>query len=198
MEDYQLARTNLDHQYNSAMQTLKRNLFDEKWKASVGSAVAGISGSEYAVQVIEAKHQQNMDDLDNNYLYSSMTQKYSYTRAIEDYNKNIQRLSEDFDDALKDIQASVLQQFQEIDNKIGLTTAQLAQAYGTLEKNVITAKSAATTDYLKALADGENTLANAIANTYGLDTSNLSAHTFSNAELGRTWNAKTGKYNMSI
>jgi len=58
-----------------------------------------------------------------------MTQKYSYTRAIEDYNTNITRLSEDFDDALKNIQAGILQQFQEIDNKIGLTTEQLAKAY---------------------------------------------------------------------
>lgn len=107
-----------------------------------------------------------MDDLENNYLYSTIQQKYSYTRAIQDYNKNIQRLSEDFDDALKDIQASVLQQFQEIDNKIGLTTAQLAQAYGTLQQNVVTAKSAATTKYLEALTKNENTLANALANTY--------------------------------
>lgn len=198
MEDYDLAKTNLDRQYNSAMQTLKRNLFDDKREASVGSAVAGISGSEYAVRVIEAKHQQNMDDLEWNYLYSSLTQKYSYTRAIEDYNRNIQRLSEDFDDALKDIQASVLQQFQEIDNKIGLTTAQLAQAYGTLLQNVSTAKATATTNYMQALADGEDALANALANTYGLDTSNMTAHTFTNAELWRTWDAKTGKYNTTI
>ena len=198
MEDYDLAKTNLDRQYNSAMQTLKRNLFDDKREASVGSAVAGISGSEYAVRVIEAKHQQNMDDLEWNYLYSSLTQKYSYTRAIEDYNKNIQRLSEDFDDALKDIQASVLQQFQEIDNKIGLTTAQIAQAYGTLLQNVSTAKATATTNYMKALSDGEDALANALANTYWLDTSNMTAHTFTNAELWRTWDAKTGKYNTTI
>ena len=129
MEDYNLAMTNLNNQYESAMQTAKRNLFDDKRAASVGSAVAGISGSEYAIRSIEAKHEQNINDLKNNYLYSSMTQQYGYTRAIEDYNTNIQRLSEDFDDALKDIQASVLQQFQEIDSKIGLTTAQLAQAY---------------------------------------------------------------------
>ena len=64
MENFNLAKTNLDRQYNSAMQTLKRNLFDDKRAASVGSAVAGISGSEYAVRVIEAKHQQNMDDLE--------------------------------------------------------------------------------------------------------------------------------------
>lgn len=166
MENYNLAMTNLNNQYNSAMQTLKRNLFDDKRQASVGSAVAGISGSEYAVRTIEAKHQQNMDDLNNNYVYSTLQQQYSYTRAIEDYNKNIQRLSEDFDDALKNIQAGVLQQFQEIDNKIGLTTAQLAQAYGTLQQNVATAKAQATTDYIKALADGEDGLADAIANVY--------------------------------
>ena len=173
MEDFNLAKTNLDRQYNSAMQTLKRNLFDDKRAASVGSAVAWISGSEYAVRVIEAKHQQNMDDLEWNYLYSSIQQKYSYTRAIEDYNKNIQRLSEDFDDSLKDIQASVLQQFQEIDNKIGLTTEQLAKAYGTLQQNVLAAKSTATTNYLEALANNENGLANAIANTYWLDTGSI-------------------------
>lgn len=65
-------------------------------------------------------------------------------------------MSEDFDDSLKDIQASVLQQFQEIDNKIGLTTEQLAKAYGTLQQNVIAAKSTATTNYLEALANNEN------------------------------------------
>lgn len=107
-----------------------------------------------------------MDDLEGNYLYSSIQQKYSYTRAIEDYNKNIQRLSEDFDDSLKNIQASILQQFQEIDNKIGLTTEQIAKAYGTLQQNVLTAKTKATTDYLEALSDNENGLANALANTY--------------------------------
>ena len=82
-----------------------------------------------------------MNDLNNNYLYSSTTQKLSYTRAIQDYNKNIERLSQDFDDDLKKIQAGVLQQFQEIDSKIGLTTKQLADIYGTFEQNVISAKS---------------------------------------------------------
>ena len=185
MEDFNLAKTNLDRQYNSAMQTLKRNLFDDKRAASVGSAVAWISGSEYAVKVIEAKHQQNMDDLEWNYLYSSIQQKYSYTRAIEDYNKNIQRLSEDFDDSLKDIQASVLQQFQEIDNKIGLTTEQLAKAYGTLQQNVITAKADATTKYMEALSKNENGLANALANTYWLDQWDLTTQKF--GESIRTW-----------
>ena len=185
MEDFNLAKTNLDRQYNSAMQTLKRNLFDDKRAASVGSAVAWISGSEYAVRVIEAKHQQNMDDLEWNYLYSSIQQKYSYTRAIEDYNKNIQRLSEDFDDSLKDIQASVLQQFQEIDNKIGLTTEQLAKAYGTLQQNVLAAKSTATTNYLEALSKNENGLANALANTYWLDQWDMTTQKF--GESIRTW-----------
>lgn len=173
MEDYQLAKTNLDAKYNSAMQKLKRNLFDDKRAASVGSAVAGISGSEYAVRSIEAKHQQSMDNWQNKYLYADTTQKYQYTRAIEDYNKNITRLSEDFDDALKNIQAGILQQFQEIDNKIGLTTEQLAKAYWTLEQNVATAKSTAVTNYLTALSKNENDLADRIANIYGIDTSTI-------------------------
>lgn len=177
MEDYQLAKTNLDQKYNSAMQTLKRNLFDDRRAASVGSAVAWISGSEYAVRSIEAKHQQSLDDLESNYIYSDMTQKYSYTRAIEDYNTNITRLSEDFDDALKNIQAGILQQFQEIDNKIGLTTEQLAKAYWTLQQNVATAKSTAVTNFLSALSNNEDNLAKAIAGIYGIDTS-----TFDEAE----------------
>lgn len=177
MEDYQLAKTNLDQKYNSAMQTLKRNLFDDKRAASVWSAVAGLSGSEYAVNVIEAKHQQNMDDLESNYLYSGLTQQYSYTRAIEDYNKNITRLSEDFDDALKNIQAGILQQFQEIDNKIGLTTEQLAKAYGTLEQNVATAKSTAVTNFLKALTGNEDSLAKAISTIYWIDTTSFDEST---------------------
>ena len=183
MEDYQLAMDNLNNQYNSAMQTAKRSLFDDRRAASVGSAVAGISGSEYAVRSIETKHQQNIDDLNNNYLYSSLSQQYNYTRAIEDYNTNIQRLSEDFDTALKDIQASVLQQFQEIDSKIGLTTAQIAQAYGTLEQNVLTAKATATTNYLEAIANNEDSLANAIANTYGIDTGDITTKRFTDSEV---------------
>lgn len=39
MEDFNLAKTNLDRQYNSAMQTLKRNLFDDKRASNVKSAV---------------------------------------------------------------------------------------------------------------------------------------------------------------
>lgn len=92
MEDYALAKTNLDAQFNSAMQTLKRNLFNDKRAASVGSAVAGVSGSEYMINTVEKQYQQNMDDLENNYIYSSLTQRYSYLRAIQDYNTNIQRL----------------------------------------------------------------------------------------------------------
>lgn len=177
MEDYQLAKTNMDHQYDSAMQTLKRNLFDNKRASSVGSAVAGISGSEYALQVIEAKHNQALDDLNNNYLYSSMSQKLSYTRAIEDYNKNIERLSEDFDTSLKEIQAGVLQQFQEIDSKIWLTTQQLANIYWTLQQNVITAKTSAVSSFMSALSNGETTLANAIAQITWLDTNQFTNQT---------------------
>ena len=114
-----------------------------------------------------------MDDLESNYLYSSITQKYKYTRAIQDYNKNIQRLSEDFDDSLKAIQAGVLQQFQEIDNKIGLTTAQIAKAYGTLQQNVITAKASAATSYLEALSKNEGQFADALAKIYGIDKNEL-------------------------
>jgi hypothetical protein len=92
MEDYNLAKTNLDAQFNSAMQTLKRSMFDEKRAASVGSAIADRSGSEYMIQRVEKGYQQNMDDLENNYLYSSLKQRASYIRAIQDYNTNIQRL----------------------------------------------------------------------------------------------------------
>lgn len=185
MEDYQLAKTNMDHQYDSAMQTLKRNLFDNKRASSVGSAVAGISGSEYALQVIEAKHNQALDDLNNNYLYSSMSQKLSYTRAIEDYNKNIERLSEDFDTSLKEIQAGVLQQFQEIDSKIWLTTQQLANIYWTLQQNVITAKTSAVSSFMSALSNGETTLANAIAQITWLDTNQFTNQT---TQWGFTYN----------
>lgn len=177
MEDYQLAKTNMDHQYDSAMQTLKRNLFDSKRASSVWSAVAGISGSEYALQVIEAKHNQALDDLNNNYLYSSMTQKLSYTRAIEDYNKNIERLSQDFDTSLKEIQAGVLQQFQEIDSKIWLTTQQLANIYWTLQQNVLSAKTNAVSSYMSALSNWETTLANAIAQITWLETSQFTNQT---------------------
>lgn len=174
MENYNLQKTNLDAQYNSAVQTLKRNLFDAQRASKTGSAIAGVSGSEYALGVIQAKHDQAMGDLDNNYMYSSMQQKYQYTRAMEDYNKAIERLSEDFDSDLKNIQASVLQQFQEIDNKIGLSTQQLAQIYGTLEQNVLNAKTSAVSSYMQALADWETNFANAIAQISWLDTTQFS------------------------
>jgi hypothetical protein len=67
-------------------------MFDEKRAASVGSAIADRSGSEYMIQRVEKGYQQNMDDLENNYLYSSLKQRASYIRAIQDYNTNIQRL----------------------------------------------------------------------------------------------------------
>ena len=174
MENYNLQKTNLDAQYNSAVQTLKRNLFDAQRASKTWSAIAGVSGSEYALGVIQAKHDQAMWDLDNNYMYSSMQQKYQYTRAMEDYNKAIERLSEDFDSDIKNIQASVLQQFQEIDNKIGLSTQQLAQIYGTLEQNVLNAKTSAVSSYMQALADWETNFANAIAQISWLDTTQFS------------------------
>ena len=66
-----------------------------------------------------------------------------------------------------------MQQFQEIDNKIGLTTAQLAKAYGTLQQNVITAKASAATSYLVALSKNEGQFADALAKIYGIDKNEL-------------------------
>ena len=147
MEDYQLAKTNLDAQFNSAMQTLRRNLFNDKRAASVSSAIAGVSGSEYMINTVEKQYQQNMDDLETNYIYSTLTQRYSYLRAIQDYNTNIKRLGEDFDDAVKTIQASVLQQFQEIDNKI-LSAEDNLKALSKLQGSTSTAMSDAILKYI--------------------------------------------------
>ena len=175
MEDYNLAKTNLDAQFNSAMQTLKRSMFDEKRAASVGSAIADRSGSEYMIQRVEKGYQQNMDDLENNYIYSSLKQRASYIRAIQDYNTNIQRLWEDFDDAVKSIQLSVLQQFQEIDNKI-LTAEDNLKALSKLQGSTSTAMSDAILKYISWIEDAnerQKAMQNFIAANYGYDVSEL-------------------------
>jgi len=175
MEDYNLAKTNLDAQFNSAMQTLKRSMFDEKRAASVGSAIADRSGSEYMIQRVEKGYQQNMDDLENNYIYSSLKQRASYIRAIQDYNTNIQRLWEDFDDAVKSIQLSVLQQFQEIDNKI-LTAEDNLKALSKLQGSTSTAMSDAVLKYIQGIEDAnerQKAMQNFIAANYGYDVSEL-------------------------
>ena len=175
MEDYSLAKTNLDAQFNSAMQTLRRNLFDEKRAASVWSAVSDRSGSEYMIQRVEKWYQQNMDDLENNYIYSSLTQRASYIRAIQDYNRNITRLWEDFDDAIKSIQLSVLQQFQEIDNKI-MTAEDNLKALSKLQWSTSTAMSDAILKYISWIEDAnerQKAMQNFIAANYGYDVSEL-------------------------
>lgn len=175
MEDYELEKTNLDAQFNSAMQTLKRNLFDEKRAASVWSAVAGISGSEYMVQRVEKWYQQNMDDLETNYMYSTLKQRTSYLRAIQDYNKNIARLWEDFDEAVKSIQLSVLQQFQEIDNKI-MSAEDNLKALSKLQWNTSTAMSDAILKYISWIEDAnerQRAMQNFIAANYWYDVSQL-------------------------
>lgn len=168
IENYNLSMNYMNQQYESSMQTLRRNLFDNAWEASVGSAVAGISGSKYLVSVIEAKHQQNVDDLNNWYFYSSAQQQLWLNRAIEDYNKNVERLTSQFDDAIKNIQTSVLTQFQQINAKIGLTEAEMSNILSNLDYQVDTAKAQALVDYATALQNGENTLAEWIKTAYGL------------------------------
>jgi len=63
------------------------------------------------------------------------------TRATQDYTKNIERLNYQYGEKMKEIQTSVLSQFQQIDSKIGLTVEQMANSYGALLSNVATAKN---------------------------------------------------------
>lgn len=190
MEDYNLAKTNLDAQFNSAMQTLKRSMFDEKRAAKVWSAIADRSGSEYMIQRVEKGYQQNMDDLENNYIYSSLTQRASYIRAIQDYNTNIQRLWEDFDDAVKSIQLSVLQQFQEIDNKI-LTAEDNLKALSKLQGSTSTAMSDAILKYISWIEDAnerQKAMQNFIAANYGYDVSQLSWTNITSEDVANAYN----------
>lgn len=190
MEDYQLAKTNLDAQFNSAMQTLRRNLFNDKRAASVSSAIAGVSGSEYMINTVEKQYQQNMDDLETNYIYSTLTQRYSYLRAIQDYNTNIQRLGEDFDDAVKTIQASVLQQFQEIDNKI-LSAEDNLKALSKLQGSTSTAMSDAILKYISWIEDAnerQKAMQNFIAANYGYDVSQLSWTKITSEDVANAYN----------
>jgi hypothetical protein len=106
-----------------------------------------VSGSEYMINTVEKQYQQNMDDLETNFIYSTLKQRTSYLRAIQDYNTNIKRLGEDFDDAVKTIQASVLQQFQEIDNKI-LSAEDNLKALSKLQGSTSTAMSEAILKYI--------------------------------------------------
>lgn len=189
MEDYNLAKTNLDAQFNSAMQTIRRNLFDSEWNAKVWSAVAWISWSEYMVNRVQKQYQQNMDDLENNYMYSSLKQRASYIRAIQDYNTNLTRLGEDFDDAVKQIQLSVLQQFQEIDNKI-MSAEDDLKALWNLKSNTSTAMSDAILKYIQWIEnenERQTAMQNFIAANYWFDVSQLTSTRLSQDEINTAY-----------
>ena len=185
-EDYNLSMRRLESQYSSAMQRLHRDMFDSQWASNVGSAVAGLSGSQYAYDSLKAKHEQAINDMKNEYNFANEATKMALNRATQDYAKNIERLDFQYAEGMKEIQASVLAQFQQIDSKIWLTVEQMANSYWSLLQNVATAKNKIVWDYIKALWAGQEEYARQISNLWGLWL-DPSIHNFTDIELWRNW-----------
>lgn len=181
IQSYQLASTNLEQTYASNMQRLKRSLFNDARQASVSSAVAWVSGSQYMVDSLEAQYRQNMDDLNNGFMYSSLTMRQNYVNALEDYNRNMERLGEDFDSAVEAIQKSVLQQFQELDNKVGLAIDDYETALNKINTDSTTKMSDALKYFYQAMASWHMDEAKIIAQMNWLDTSAFGWETSVNA-----------------
>lgn len=187
-EDYNLSMRRLESQYSSAMQRLHRDMFDSQWASNVGSAVAGLSGSQYAYDSLKAKHEQAINDMKNEYNFANEATKMALNRATQDYAKNIERLDFQYAEGMKEIQASVLAQFQQIDSKIWLTVEQMANSYWSLLQNVATAKNKIVWDYIKALWAGQEEYARQISNLWGLWL-DPNSHNFTDKDLWRTWSA---------
>lgn len=183
-EDYNLSMRRLESQYSSAMQRLHRDMFDSQWASNVGSAVAWLSGSQYAYDSLKAKHEQAINDMKNEYNFANEATKMALNRATQDYAKNIERLDFQYAEGMKEIQASVLAQFQQIDSKIWLTVEQMANSYWSLLQNVATAKNKIVWDYIKALWAGQEEYARQISNLWGLWL-DPSIHNFTDIELWR-------------
>lgn len=183
---YKNLQTNLDYQFDSAMTTLRRNLFDSEWTARGTAAWLGMTGTKYLLDRIQTQYDQQKADLQNTYDYQSANAQIAINNALEDYTLNINRWMEDYASAIKELQGYVWTEFQKASNNLALSTDQKLQILSGIKANVEEMKANAIMQYASALEDWNNTLANVIANAYGLDTGSLTTHQFTSSELGRT------------
>lgn len=165
---YNNIQKNLDYQFDSAMETLRRNEFDAKRAAKETSGIYGMTGTEYTLNRIQKQYDQQMWDIKNTYNYQSASAQMAINNALEDYSNNLKRRAEDYAQARKGIQGYALQTIMNIENNIGLSADQMAQALTTAYKNVTAAQSNAMSTYLEALDNWNTILASQIANAYGL------------------------------
>lgn len=172
---FQNAKQNLDHQFNSAMDTIERQLFDSERAARTSSAIFWMTGTKYTIDRIRTQYQQQMDDLQNTYDYQSATAQLAINNALEDYTTNMMRLSEDYDEAYKVVQQNVLATMQNLNNQVWLTIKQQSDILTNLQTNVAQMKAEALSTYLSWLEAGNQTFSNAIANAYWLDVSGLTS-----------------------
>lgn len=181
---YNNIQKNLDYQFNSAMQTLRRSLFDAEWTAKGTAAWLGMTWTEYTLNRIQAQYDQQMWDIKNTYNYQSANAQIAINNALEDYNRNLQRRWEDYITARKWIQWYVLQELMNIQNNIWLTADQVVNSLSTLKANTQKAQSQAMQDYMAAIENGQTWLAKQIAQAYGL--TDMTVKQFTSQELGRT------------
>ena len=186
MQDFQNYKTYADNQFNSTMQTLKRSLFDSERAARTSSAIFWMTGTKYTLDRIQAQYNQQMRDVTDSYQYQSAKAQIDINRAIEDYGKNMERLWIELDEGEKALQAFVLQEMTNVNNSIGLTTQQQEQILGNLRTTIAQTKADGYKKIVSAWEDGNATLAQKIADAYGLTVTDLWTHQFTNAELGRT------------
>lgn len=172
---FQNAKQNLDYQFNSAMDTIERQLFDSERAAKTSSAIFWMTGTKYTIDRIRTQYQQQMDDLQNTYDYQSATAQLAINNALEDYSTNMMRLTEDYDEAYKVVQQNVLATMQNLNNQVWLTIKQQSDILTNLQTNVAQMKADALSTYLAWLEAGNQTFSNAIANAYWLDVSGLTS-----------------------
>lgn len=192
MQDFQNYKTYTDNQFNSTMETLKRSLFDSERAARTSSAIFWMTGTKYTLDRIQAQYNQQMRDVTDSYQYQSAQAQISINRAIEDYGKNMERLWIELDEGEKALQAFVLQEMTNLNNSIGLTIQQQEQILGNLRTTIAQTKADGYQKIVSAWEDGNATLAQKIADAYGLTVTDLWTHQFTNAELGRTSTSTIG------
>ena len=165
---FQNTMTNMNYQFDSAMKTLERSMFDAERAAKTSSAIYWMTGTQYTLDRIKTQYQQQMNDLQNTFDYQSANVQMAINNALEDYYTNIQRRAEDYEIERKWLQGYVLQNLQNIQNNIWLTNDQITSSLLTLKSNVEAAQSNAMIQYMSALENWNTALQNAIANAYGL------------------------------
>lgn len=165
---YQNVKTNLDYQFNSAINTLKTSLFDAEWTARWTAAWLWMTGTSYLLDRIQNQYNNQMMDLQNTYNYQSSNAQIAINNAMEDYAKNVQRYMEDYASKIKEIQWYVRNSFMQSSSDLSLTIDEKLNVLNNLKKNVEEMKANAIITTASALEDWNTALYNYIKNAYWL------------------------------